>query len=257
MGAITNIMMTWTYSPPNYLMRHKEWISANYELVIEDGKINLTRELDESVDPCSVQDEIDGFLRNIFNSIQLKSGELYELKQSVLMTISDGKVCQYLNCGAGIYVTSSVSKPTFIQYDKYGNEISNSREDEIECERKLFNLLFRYGDSSFVKKIMTSYRDSLIGDEYVLYRIYEIRDAFAKKYRGMHKSIKKIGGALGEIWEEIDQLANFEEVEQSRHKGQKLGSLRNLTHEETERARQLGRDMIILYLEYLDREGCT
>lgn len=249
------ITMTWIYTPAKFLIKHQTWLSTYLDAVIENGKISFTREVNESVDAYSIQDEIQGRLRQVFESIQLHTGEIFELKQAGLKTISSGKIIYNLRCEPGIYTLSSVGKPTLTQFDQNGNEVGDTLQTEIEFERKLINLNSKHGDSLLVKKIMASYKDSLDNNKDVLFRVYEIRDAFSKIYHGKRNASEKIGKNFGDIWEEIDRLANLEEVKQSRHAGQKIEPLRDLTHEEIEKARQLGRCMIVLYLEHLEQES--
>ena len=87
-----------------------------------------------------------------------------------------------------------------------------------------------------------------------LVHLYEIRDALSRRFGGESPACQVLHISSTD-WSRLGQLANSEPLRQGRHRGKNLGILRNATDAELTEARNIGRQFVEAYLEFLDVTG--
>ncbi len=86
-----------------------------------------------------------------------------------------------------------------------------------------------------------------------LVHLYEIRDALSTKFGGENAARTKLAISNAN-WSRLGQLANSAPLRQGRHRGKKVGELRDATESELKETRNIARNMIEAYFDYLEKQ---
>jgi len=87
-----------------------------------------------------------------------------------------------------------------------------------------------------------------------LVHLYEIRDTLSKKFGGENAACQALNISAAQ-WSRLGQLANNEPLRQGRHRGKNPGALRDATEAELTEARDITRQFVEAFLEYLERKN--
>jgi len=101
--------------------------------------------------------------------------------------------------------------------------------------------------------ILKSSRAAADEPEIELVRLYQIRDALAKHFGGKTEAQKALGISKDD-WSRLGDLANDAPLNQGRHRGKKIGELRDATQAELNEARSIAKGMIRAYLKHLQNK---
>lgn len=244
-------IVEWTYSPADYFEEPLQIFEEGYELIAQDGKVEVKVDHDPRPELC---DQMDTELRLRFQGVQLVSHEQYELSQpSVSCRRPNGTRTFF--CEGTIAATATVSTDFKIT-DKDGNVIEDSRAKRIQRKRSLGALAAKYGGSNTVAgKILQSYNKAMNNSDNCFVHLYEIREALAKHF-GRDKNDRNKLKVTKARWQELGRLANDAPLKQGRHRGKMLSELRDATRDELNATMNIAAEMVEKYLKYLD-EGQT
>lgn len=241
----------WVFTPKELFVEPFVCQYQCYELHFENGTVIATSNQPKA--PIS-RDELMELEKNIFGILQAKSvgGVDYQA-----VTLNDLGVSNYFSDGMEgeiHYSTGGIGLGGTVEYidlDKDGKVIYDPRVEKEKKARKFLEKVHRHQNNDVLRKLLESYdaanRNS--GNEFV--HLYEIRDALVKFFKKESIAKKELGFS-SQNWNLFGKYTNDGELEQSRHRGLHLGKHRKATPEELATVRNLAREMIEKYLDYLD-----
>lgn len=246
------VVLEWTFSPPDYFEETIRVERENYTMVINEGKVEA------KIDPMvydkehNMRDELHQVLNDRFLGVQLLTYKPYELSKSSMYRIyPDGhrEITVFLESAVSVSMVGSVE---LVVKDKDGNVISDSRRDRIEKKKELALLVEEHRkQDEFVESMLAFYEAAIHDPKNELVHLFDIWEALAKRFGGESEALTTLGISKSKR-KILGRLSNDEPLHQGRHRGAKVGELRDATETELEEARGIARNMIESYLHYLD-----
>ena len=99
--------------------------------------------------------------------------------------------------------------------------------------------------------MLASYSASTTDANNELVHLYEIRDSLSAAFDGKAKVLATLN-ITTDGWGRLGQLCCHEPLRQGRHRGENFKSLRDATEPELSEAREIAREMIEAYLQFLE-----
>ena len=249
------VVLEWTFSPPDYFEDQIHLKRDDYSMVIGGGKVEAKIQPEVYDKNPNMREEIHSALNDRFLGVQLLMHKPYELsKPSMYRLHPDGRrdITMFAESGVLKLSTGTVD---FIVKDKNGNIISDSRKDRLEKKKALADLAEKYRDSdSTTASLLNSYKAAVNDPNNELVHLYEIRDTLSKKFGGENAACQALNISAAQ-WSRLGQLANNEPLRQGRHRGKNPGALRDATEAELTEARDITRQFVEAFLEYLERKN--
>ena len=117
----------------------------------------------------------------------------------------------------------------------------------------LADLAEKYRDSDpTTASLLNSYKAAVNDPNNELVHLYEIRDTLSRKFGGKNAACQQINISATQF-SRLGLLADKEPLRQGRHRGKNPGALRDATEAELTEARNIARQFVAAYLEYLER----
>lgn len=139
--------------------------------------------------------------------------------------------------------------------DKDGKILTDTRRDRVERKEHFANFAEKYRKTDkTLGAVLNSYAAAVRDPDNELVHLYEIRDAVAAKFGGEALAREALGVSGGN-WSRLGQLANDEPLKQGRHRGKKVGNLRDASEAELNGARSIARLLVENYLTWLDSKS--
>jgi hypothetical protein len=246
------IVLEWTFSPSDFFEEVIRIEREGYTMVINKGKVEAR------IDPMvydkerDMRNDLHQVLNDHFLGVQLLTHKPYELSKSLMYRLHpDGhrEITMFIDSAISFKMAGSVD---FVLRDKNGNILSDSRRDRIEKEKEFATLVEKYRkQDKFVESMLAFYQASVHDPKNELVHIFDIWEALVKRF-GNEKSVMTILAITTPERRKLGTLANDAPLRQGRHRGKKVGELRDATETELEEARVIARKMIEAYLHYLD-----
>ena len=190
----------------------------------------------------------------MFNGAGVYLHKPFQLSGPVMTRVHpDGSVDRFVEClTARMTIKGYPSDIKITDID--GNVISDTASERRQATLKLAQLSGRYfGKDSTLESLLNSYKSAIDDPRSELVYLYEIRDAFKKKFGSESASRNSLGISKSD-WSGLGRLANDPSLIQGRHCGQATSGLRDASSDELSEARSLARSMIEAYLLYLDAQ---
>lgn len=249
------VVLEWTFSPTDYFDQTIEVRRDEYILRIGNGKAEAR------VDPRAYDADpnyrlaLHEVLNHRFLTIQVLTHRPYNLpKPSMYRLHPDDRKDLTLFAEPGHFKITGGSVD-FLLKDKDGNVLTNTRRDRIEKKEHFTNLVEKYRDTDRVLgSLLNSYATAVRDPDNELVHLYEVRDALAVKF-GSEKAVRTALGISRANWSRLGQLANDEPLKQGRHRGKKVGILRDVTEGELNEARSIARLAVESYLTWLNNNN--
>jgi hypothetical protein len=247
-------VIEWTFSPPDYFEQSIHINRDTYNMWIESGKVEA-RVKDENYDEeHHMRDQLHESLNDRFLGVQLFNHIPFDLsKPSIYKLHPDGRKDLFINVESMVMVMDVESVDLLVK-DESGNVVGDTRRDRIEKKETLAELVEKYRRvDPIVDSLITSYHNAVIDPDNELVHLYEIRDALQDRFGGGQVARNELG--LSRVdWSRLGYLANKAPVKQGRHRGQKVGALRDATNEELNEARNIAQKMIMAYMDFLENQ---
>lgn len=249
------VVLEWTFSPPDYFEETIVIERDTYTMTIDNGKVEARIGPAAYDQKHKMRDELHDTLNDRFLGVQLLTHKTYELsKASMYRLHPDGRrdVTVFAEpCVIGV----SVGTPDIVVKDKYGNIVSDSRRDRIEKKKELAELVEKYrSQDQVLASMLASYKMAVTDPDNELVHLYELRDALSAKFGGKSAALTTL--AISDTqWSRLGRLANIDPLRQGRHRGKKVGKLRDATESELKEARNIACNMIQAYLAYLETQN--
>lgn len=247
------VVLEWIFSPPDYFEEAIRVEGEGFVIVIEDGKVEARISSALYNEHHEMRDVLHNKVNDRFLGIQLLTHKPYELSQSSMYRLdSDGHkhITMFAESANLMTIFGSVD---FVHRDKDGNILSDSRRDRIEKKKELAELVAKHRQhDNFVDSMLSFYEAAVHDPKNELVHLYDIWEALVKRF-GKEKTAKATLAITDSRRRRLGALANDEPLRQGRHRGKKVGHLRDATDSELEEARSIARNMIEAYLHYLER----
>jgi hypothetical protein len=243
------LILEWTFTPTDYFESDITEDLGTFRLEIANGKVRAT--FGDDADIPSLED-IHNQVRAFFDGVQFASHKPFELsKYTLFRQHSDGtsNITVFPDSCALELRTGTID---ILITDAEGNVIKDSRVDRRTEHLEFAKLSAKHSSSdATVRGMISSYASSVNDPANELVHLYEIRDALKKEF-GDDKTAQSTLSISKKDWKRLGELSNHEPLKQGRHRGQKIGALRDATVEELAEARRIARQMVLAYLKYID-----
>lgn len=249
------VVLEWTFSPADYFEQTIEVRRDDCVLRIQNGKAEAR------VDPRAYDADpnyrlaIHEAFNDRFLAVQVLAHRAYDLsKPSMYRLHPDGRKDVTLFAEPG-HIRITGGSVDFLIKDKDGNVLTDTRKHRVERKEHFANLAEKYrkidGTSG---ALLNSYAAAVRDPGNELVHLYEIREAIAAKFGGEALAREALAVSGGN-WSRLGQLANDEPLKQGRHRGKKVGSLRDASEAELNEARSIARLLVESYLTWLNSKS--
>jgi len=247
------IEIQWIYTPVSFFEEKIVWERANYIIEMTEGLI--IAQMDAAF--FDAKPEITELLRQELNfyflGAQVFQRQPFQVSGGSFDRVwPDGRRESTLAVQSAEMIMTADS-PDLSTTDEQG-VIHDTRRDRIEAKKELGELSARHCVTDpTARRILDSFDASIRYPGNELIYLYEVWEAVQTKFRGERKARRALG--LSRIDRSmLTNLADREPINQGRHRGKFAGRLRNATSAELDEARRIARDIIKLYLAYLDKQ---
>jgi len=249
------VVLEWKFSPPDYFEEVIHIDRETYSIIIENGRIEARIDPTAYDQEHKIRDELHEALNDRFLGVQLFTHKQYELsKASMYRLYPDGRK-DVTVFPEPIVMKMTINLTDIIVENKEGNIVADTRRDRIEKKKELAELAEKYrSKDQVVESILESYKSAVTDPENELVHLFEIRDALSSKFASEGATRATLSISKSD-WSRLGNLANNEPLWQGRHRGKKVGKLRDATESELKEARGIARNMIEAYLQYLEDEN--
>jgi len=248
----TKTALEWTFTPLDFFEQEIEFDNDEYSIKIMKGSIRATLFNDNKSEEYfgKIQEEVN----DIFKSVQLENQSQFKLSDYSIVNInSDGTETKNII----INVNLSNAIKTSVEYsirNADGTVVFDSVESRKNKKSFFAKNISKYcREDKVFKSITESFSNSIFDISNSLIHLYEILDSLTKKFGSTDKA-RKILGIPKLKWSRLGNLSNNEPLKEGRHRGKNVGSLRNATPLELKEAREISKEIILLYLEFLKKE---
>ena len=249
------VVLEWKFSPPDYFEEVIRIDRKTYYIIIENGRIEARIDSTAYDKENKMQDELHEALNDRFLGVQLITHKQYELSKASMQRIHPDGSKHVTIFPEPIVIKMTVGSTDIIVKNKDGNIVADTRRDRIEKKKELAELVEKYrSKDQVVESILKSYKSAVTDPENELVHLYEIRDALCSRFGGKGTTCTTLG-IRDSNYSRLGMLANNEPLRQGRHRGRKVGELRDATESEIKEARGIARNMIEAYLQYLENEN--
>ena len=151
-----------------------------------------------------------------------------------------------------IVMKVSIGSVDLVVRDKDGNIVSDLKQERLDKQKWFSETVAKYrGVDSTLDQMLKSYQMAVKDPKNELVHLYEIRDALSTRF-GMKKKAMKYLCISNKEWDIIGNLANFQPLEEGRHRGKAAGTLRPAENHELEMARKSASNLVEKYLIFLE-----
>jgi hypothetical protein len=250
------VQIQWTYQPDDFIVDHYESDRGKYRIVIENGKaigILAGSILDNGdVSPEIIRNEIliilDGF------SIVRHQRYIFNSSYSFIRERPDGTkdIALSVQAAQSISLAGTVDLKVF---DSKGKLISDTRAQRFEDGKKVADLLAGHHDADqTIEALKSSYVRSIHHPDNEFVYLYELTETIQSKFTGIPNAAKALGIQENRV-NRLRQLANDHSLLEGRHRGKFIGQQRHATENELTEAREIAREIIKAYLQYLENQN--
>ncbi len=246
------MMLSWSFSPPDYFEEPIEILRQDYTMTIADGQVHANFDSAIYEAKPEARAELHDALNDRFLGVQLLTHRAYELSRpNVTRVHPDGRRDIFVEIEP-ISIKVSMGTVDVRLIDKDGNVIADSKRERIEKKKSLAELIAaRRTKDTLLASLLQSHAAGVRDPNDELVHLYEIRDALSAKF-GNDAATRTALGISRTQWSRFGALCNDEPLRQGRHRGENAGTLRDATDGELIEARGIARAMIESYLRYLD-----
>ncbi|MHB8111989.1 MAG: hypothetical protein ACYDHA_00825 [Bellilinea sp.] len=248
------VILEWTFTPSDYFEEEVEVQRDDYILLIGNGKAEAKVKPDAFDADLNYRLTLHEALNDRFLAIQVLTHQSYNLsKPSMYRLQPDGRrdVTLFLDPGQLKITPGHVD---FIHKDKDGNVLADTRRDRIVHKEQFATLVEKYRKSDEVlESLLRSYDAAVRDPDNELVHLFEIKEAVQNKFGGEVPAMSALGISNNKF-SRLRILANVLPLKQGRHRGLKVGILRDATIAELIEARFIARLIIERYLLWIEKE---
>lgn len=245
---MAEFLLEWTFTPADLFEERTEFPFQGGVFVVEAGKVEARIPEDAYSPDHSLRTELHEELSARFLAAQVLGHKPFTLtKPSVTRLHPDGRKDAWLFAEPAT-LTLTGGNADFILTDAAGNVTRDTKKERIDRRNGLANAAASSADDPVVNSILRSYSAAVNDPGNELVHLYEVRDALATHFGGKDNALQALK-VEADSWSMLGRLANDEPLAQGRHRGKKLGTLRDATKEELQTVREIARSLIEAYLK--------
>lgn len=247
------VLLRWTFTPADYFEQTVDVVRPDYRMTIGSGVVEASVEEATFDGTPDMRKKVHEELNARFLAAQLLKHRPYELS-GALVVREGGRREFNLDATSGKYtmVLMQGRMDVLAFDDATGKVIIDTKRDRLEREKAFMELIARHIGNVIVQAMLKSHRKSM--DDPATH-LYEIREALRSELGGDGKgSNERAFTALGfseDKWNRLGEITCGLPLNQSRHRGNFVGALRDATQAELDEARAIAREMIEAYLRWL------
>jgi hypothetical protein len=245
---VEKLTLEWSYTPADFIEEPFEYDEKDYTVEIKNGRVVATflGAADEQTE--SLLQRIQPEVNARFLGAQLISNKPYQLSGcTTRRTRRDGTAEVGVSIKSTLHMSVSFDA---VLLDAAGNVKVDTRRERIEAQKEFAFLASKHRKDVVARSVLRSHNAAIADPKNELIHLYEIRDALAKRFGGENKTHPVLRITKDE-WQRLGYLANHALLAQGRHRGEKIGQLRDATPTEPDEARTIAKHMIRAYLDHL------
>lgn len=248
-------LLEWQYTPIDYFENNEEFVCDYGVITVLNGQAKLKLSPSMYLPDHSLRMQLHNELEFRFLFASFLNQRSYSLtKPIVSLVYTDGRKSTWpFPEGLAMSISGSAIVDVVL-HDSEGKVVRDSRKDRVECTNKLNSLALRNKGNIILNKLLGSLKASIDDPNNEFVHLYEIIDCLA-----VHFGKELIATNFLEFdrdkWRKLGKLTNNKNISQGRHRGQRLGKLRDASVSELNEARKIAREIIESYLLYLERNA--
>jgi len=249
------VVLEWTFSPPDYFEELIRIEHEGYTIVIENGKVEAHINPAVYDEEHKMRDALHDAVNDRFLGVQLLTHKPYNLSKASMYRLHPDGHRDITIFGESIASATAFGTIDLVVKDRDGNILSDSRRDRIEKKKELADLVVKYRQQDeFVESMLAFYEAAIHDPKNELVHLFDIWEALVKRF-GEETIVLTALGISKSKRRTLGRLSNDEPLQQGRHRGAKVGELRDATEAELQEARSIARNMIESYLSYLESQN--
>lgn len=245
------VSLRWTFTPLEYFEQTFEVERPDYRMTIGSGTVEASIDAKTYAATADMRKKVHEELNARFLSAQVRNHRPYQLS-SALVVREGGHREFTLDAASGKYLMVAMQGRLDVLAidDATGKVIVDTKRDRIEKDNAFAELAARHADNAIVQALLKSYGEAVNDPADELTHLYEIRDALREEFGGDEKA--KVALDISKTkWSRFGEITCVLPLNQSRHRGNNVGALRDATQAELDEARDFARSMIEAYLRWL------
>ena len=245
-GTETMVKIKWVFTPADFLEEKISLEREGYAVEIDNGEIWARMAESRFEAQPGIREMIAAELDAYFLGINLSRRKPFGIQGGTIIRIfPNGHTDTTLTVqGVTAHVHLGDVDLTIVDND---GRVHDTRRNRIEAAKRIARLSVKHGGNPTLRKILTSYYNSVKDPSNELVYLYEIWEALKRE---LGKKADKAIGVQSQYRKRLEKLA-CKNLIQGRHRGRFL-RLRDATPEELNEARAIAQDMITKFLAYLE-----
>lgn len=142
-------------------------------------------------------------------------------------------------------------KPIDFVVRRTDGTVIDSKAERLVEKRELAERVPAYSSDDHLTAMLNSIARGLTDKANCLVHLYEVLDSLIDKFGNKKNTIDALSSSQ---WSELSKLANHEPLQEGRHRGKMVYSLRPATKKELDRCKFIASKFVVEYLQYLESQ---
>jgi hypothetical protein len=183
MGEI--VILEWKFSPPNYFEEPVHIKHNDYEMTIDNGKVEARINPDVYDNEHKMRDELHDVVNNHLLGVQLLTYKTFKLSKSSMYRLHpDGRKEINIFPETGV-MTAYDCISDIVVVDKNGNVINDTRKERIEKKKEFANLVAKYKPKDpLVGFLLDRHKAAIEDSDSEFVHLSDIEEALSKRFGG-------------------------------------------------------------------------
>ena len=251
-SKLETVSLEWTYSPKDYFEEPIKIENDQYVLEINSGDVRITMDSVVFNQDSNIHKRLERKVLAHFLGCQVTSCKIFNFSGSrVIRNHSNENGAIFLKIEDEVKIQDSAD---VITQDTHGKTIGDTKSDRMREQREFAGLSAKYSEDDALEAMLLSNHASVNDPDNAFIHLYEIREILSKRFCGEKNAKEKLMISRAD-WSRLGKLSNDEPIKQGRHRGKNFESSRDATEEELKEARQIVKNLIKRYIDYLDGES--
>ncbi|MEO8166394.1 MAG: hypothetical protein ABI619_13465 [Betaproteobacteria bacterium] len=244
--------LEWTFTPTDYFEQDLDLDLKGVTIAIRSGSAEAKIAPDQYEQDAGLHEELHEHVFQAFRGTQLVALKPFDLSRpSKTRVRPDGTRGIYIDAeSAVVFVEGS---PVDIVIRKADGTVIDSKAERLSAKRELAEKVRRYSSDEHLNAMINGMARALTDKANCLVHLYEILDCLSSKFGGKTDAINALSLSSSH-WSELGRLANHEPLQEGRHRGKMVYSLRPATTAELDRCKSIASKFIVEYLQYLENQ---
>lgn len=251
MSEVVKTQLEWKYKPHNYFEQPISIDGDGWNIKIDDGEAVAFIDHQVFKNEESLTEELTNLILSRFHGVQLLKHRAFKLEKCVRTDIKEnGKRVTFLEVHSNVQFQASVD---CIILDEDGKVNLDSKKKGSKYEDRISSLISKYRKNDKVlDHILNFFSDAISDPDDELTHLYNIRDSLKDVFGSKNEIIKNLGINKSD-YDRFGKLTNYLPLNEGRHKGTSIGSLRDATQSEKNEARRIAAKFIHSYMNHLEK----